>query len=100
MCKGKSPLRPRVADDTVEDVRRSYMRSPSKSTNCASRELDIPQPTVEDCTQTTKDEALQNPVAPSSIQSIDRDTMNKTWDELLYSVDVIRVTNVAHTKHL
>jgi hypothetical protein len=30
LCKGKSPARPRVADDTVEAVRRSYMRSPSK----------------------------------------------------------------------
>jgi hypothetical protein len=46
LCKGKSPGRPRVADDTAETVRRSYVRSPSKSTNCASRELDMPQPTV------------------------------------------------------
>jgi hypothetical protein len=46
LCKAKSPGRPRVADYTVEAVRRSYMRSPSKSTNCASRELDIPQRTV------------------------------------------------------
>jgi transposase len=46
LCKGKSPGRPRVADDTVESVRRSYMISSSKLTNCASRELDIPQPTV------------------------------------------------------
>jgi hypothetical protein len=44
--KGKSPGRPRVADDSVGAVRRSYMRSPSKSTNCASCELDTPQPTV------------------------------------------------------
>jgi hypothetical protein len=35
-----------------------------------------------------------------SIQSIDLNTMNKTWDELLYRVDVIRVTNGAHIKHL
>jgi transposase len=46
LCKGKSPGRPRVADDTVEAVRRSYMISSSKLTNCASRELDITQPTV------------------------------------------------------
>jgi hypothetical protein len=46
LCKGKSPGKPRVADDTTEAVRRSYMRSPSRSTNCASRELDTPQPTV------------------------------------------------------
>jgi hypothetical protein len=27
-----------------------------------------------------------------SIQSIDRDTMNKTWDELVYRVDVMVLT--------
>jgi transposase len=46
LCKGESSGRPRAADDTVEAVRRSYMRSPSKSTNRVSRELDMPQPTV------------------------------------------------------
>jgi hypothetical protein len=35
-----------------------------------------------------------------SIQSVDRDTVNKTWNELLWRVDVIRVTNGAHTEHL
>jgi hypothetical protein len=94
LCKGKSPGRPRVADDSVGAVRRSYMRSPSKSTNRA------PANRVEDSTQATKDEALQNPVAPSSIQSINRYTMNKTWDDILYRVDIIRVTNGAHIEHL
>jgi hypothetical protein len=46
LCKGKSPGRLRIADDTVETVRRSYMLSPQKSTNLASRESDIPLPTV------------------------------------------------------
>jgi hypothetical protein len=46
LCKGKSPERPRVADDTVEAIRRSYMLSPSKSRNRASRESGIPLPTV------------------------------------------------------
>jgi hypothetical protein len=46
LCKGKSPRRPCVADDTVEAIRRSYMGSPSKSTNCVRRELHMPQPTV------------------------------------------------------
>jgi hypothetical protein len=35
-----------------------------------------------------------------SVQSVDRDTMNNTWDELLDCVNVIRVTNVAHIEHL
>jgi hypothetical protein len=35
-----------------------------------------------------------------SIQSIDRDTMNKTCAEILYCVDVIHVTNDAHTEYL
>jgi predicted site-specific integrase-resolvase len=67
VCKGKSPRRPRVSDDTVEAVRRYYMRSTSKSTKRASSELDIPQPTVWKIVgKFTTDEALQNPVAPSS----------------------------------
>jgi hypothetical protein len=45
--------------------------------------------------QATTDEALQNTVASSSIQKTDRDTVNKTWDELLYRVDVILATNGA-----
>jgi hypothetical protein len=35
-----------------------------------------------------------------SVQSVDRDAMNNTWDEILDRVDVIRVTNVAHIEHL
>jgi hypothetical protein len=50
--------------------------------------------------QATKGEALQNPVASSSIQKIDRDTVSKTWDELLYRVDVILETNGAQIEHL
>jgi hypothetical protein len=45
LCKGKRPRRSRIADDNVEVVRRSQVQSPLKSTNCASRELHIPQPT-------------------------------------------------------
>jgi hypothetical protein len=55
LCKGKSRGKPRVAHDTVEAVRRSYMRSPSKSANCASRELrHTPANCVEDSTQAKK----------------------------------------------
>jgi hypothetical protein len=35
-----------------------------------------------------------------SIQSNDRDTKNKTWDELLYCADVILVTSGGHIEHL
>lgn len=38
--------RPRVSDDNVERIRDSFQRSPFKSTNRASRELEIPQTTV------------------------------------------------------
>jgi hypothetical protein len=34
------------------------------------------------------------------IQTFDWDTMNRTWDELLYCLDVISVTNGVHIKHL
>ena len=46
LCKGKSTGRPHVSDATVERVRESFVRSPKKSTNRASRELGIPQQTV------------------------------------------------------
>lgn len=46
LCKGKSTGRPRVSDDNVERIRESFQRSPCKSTNRASRELEIPQTTV------------------------------------------------------
>lgn len=46
IVKGKSSGRPRVSNETVERVRASFVRSPQKSTYRASRELDIPQPTV------------------------------------------------------
>lgn len=46
LCKGKSTGRPKVCEETVERVRESFARSPQKSTNRASRELNIPQPTV------------------------------------------------------
>lgn len=46
LCKGKSTGRPAVSEETVERVRASFTRSPRKSTNEASRELNVPQPTV------------------------------------------------------
>lgn len=46
VCKGKSPGRPRVSEDDVLRIEDSFVRSPRKSTNRASRELGIPQPTV------------------------------------------------------
>jgi hypothetical protein len=35
-----------------------------------------------------------------SIQLTDLNTTNKTWDEPLYCVDAIRVTNVIHIEHM
>ena len=46
ICKRKSTGRPPVSAATVERVRESFVRSPQKSTTTASRELNIPQPTV------------------------------------------------------
>jgi len=46
LCKGKSTGWPRVSDDNVERIRESFVGSPRKSTNRASRELQIPQTTV------------------------------------------------------
>ena len=46
LCKGKSSERPRVSEENVRRVEESFERSPSKSTGRASRELEIPQPTV------------------------------------------------------
>lgn len=46
VCKGKSSGRPRVSEDDVRRIEESFVRSPRKSTNRASRELGIPQPTV------------------------------------------------------
>lgn len=46
LCKRKSTGRPSVSEEKVESVRMSFTRSPQKSTRKASRELNIPQPTV------------------------------------------------------
>lgn len=42
----KSPGRPGVSNAVVEQIRETFVRSPRKSTNRASRESGIPQPTV------------------------------------------------------
>ncbi|PNF28684.1 hypothetical protein B7P43_G07888 [Cryptotermes secundus] len=47
LCKGKSPGRPpRVSEEQVARISAAFERSLRKSTNRASRELAIPQPTV------------------------------------------------------
>jgi len=46
LCKGKSSGRPRVSEENVRRIQESFERSPRKSTSKASRELEIPQPTV------------------------------------------------------
>lgn len=46
LLKGKSAGRPRVSDDDVGRIEESFVCSPGKSTNRASRELGIPQTTV------------------------------------------------------
>jgi len=46
LCKGKSPSQPRVSEKNVRRIQESFERSPRKSTRRASRELEIPQPTV------------------------------------------------------
>lgn len=46
LCKGKTSGRPRVSAENVERIRRTYERSPRKSTYEGSRELQMPQKTV------------------------------------------------------
>jgi len=46
LCKGKSPGRPRVSDDSIERVREAFQRNPRKSAARASKELDMPNITV------------------------------------------------------
>ncbi|GBM58917.1 hypothetical protein AVEN_80717-1 [Araneus ventricosus] len=46
LCKGKTSGRPRVSAENVERFRRTYERSPRKSTYEGSRELQMPQKTV------------------------------------------------------
>ena len=46
LCKGKSPGRPRVSDDSTERVREVFLRSLRKSVARASMELDMPKMTV------------------------------------------------------
>ncbi|KAJ4432059.1 hypothetical protein ANN_20673 [Periplaneta americana] len=46
ICKQKSTGRPRTSNENVEYIHTVYERSPKKSTTQASRELNIPQPTV------------------------------------------------------
>ncbi|PNF42612.1 hypothetical protein B7P43_G01283 [Cryptotermes secundus] len=46
LCKGKSPGRPRVSEEQVARIRAAFERSPRKSTNRVSRELETPQSTV------------------------------------------------------
>jgi len=46
LCKGKNSGRPRVSEENMKRIQKSFERSPRKSTRRASRELGIPQPTV------------------------------------------------------
>jgi hypothetical protein len=46
LCKGKSTGQPSINNEVVEHIRVSYVRSPRKSSYCASRELNVPQATV------------------------------------------------------
>ncbi|GBM72569.1 hypothetical protein AVEN_274256-1 [Araneus ventricosus] len=46
LCKGKTSGRPRVSAENVGRIRRTYERSPRKSTYKGSRELQMPQKTV------------------------------------------------------
>ncbi|GBL83425.1 hypothetical protein AVEN_180696-1 [Araneus ventricosus] len=46
MCKGKTSGRPRISEENVERIRRTYERSPRKSTYEGSRQLQMPQKTV------------------------------------------------------
>lgn len=46
LCKGKSTGRPRTSEESVEQVRNSFTRSPKQSVRKASRELAIPVTTV------------------------------------------------------
>ncbi|GBN83627.1 hypothetical protein AVEN_245425-1 [Araneus ventricosus] len=46
LCKGKSGGRPGISSENAERVRGTFLRSPKKSTVCASRELDTPHPAV------------------------------------------------------
>jgi hypothetical protein len=46
ICKGKSSGRPSTSAETIDRVRQAYQRSPKKSTRLASRELNLPQPSV------------------------------------------------------
>jgi hypothetical protein len=46
VCVAKRAGRPGPSEERVERVREAFQRSPRKSTNRASLELDIPQPTA------------------------------------------------------
>ncbi|GBM57625.1 hypothetical protein AVEN_225008-1 [Araneus ventricosus] len=46
LCNGKTSGRPRVSEENVERIRRTYERSPRKSIYEGSRELQMPQKTV------------------------------------------------------
>ncbi|PSN36175.1 hypothetical protein C0J52_24218, partial [Blattella germanica] len=46
LCEGKSTGRPKGSEETVERVRESFTRSPKKSVQKASRELEISNSTV------------------------------------------------------
>ena len=46
LCKGKISGRPRVSEENVRRIQKSFVRSPRKSNRRASRDLGIPQPTV------------------------------------------------------
>lgn len=46
LCKGKSSGRPRTSDENVHRIQEAFRSRPIKSTHQASRELQIPQPTI------------------------------------------------------
>ncbi|GBM41115.1 hypothetical protein AVEN_63306-1 [Araneus ventricosus] len=89
--------RPSVSQATVELVRQSFQRSPTKSTRQASRELEIPQ--------TTLDRAFATPIAgvkelkdriQAAVYTVTEDMFKNTWWGLECCLDILRDTKGAH----
>lgn len=92
ICKGKSTGRPRTSNENVERIRTLYERSPKKSTSRASKELNIPQPTV---WRVLKHRLHMKPYKLQLLQALHPDDHNKRYEFCSSMLDDMEEDNFA-----
>lgn len=92
ICKGKSTGRPRTSNENVERIRTLYERRPKKSTSRASKELNIPQPTV---WRVLKHRLHMKPYKLQLLQALHPDDHNKRYEFCCSMLDDMEEDNFA-----